>query len=78
MTKLPQITPKRLLRFFLKQGFQISKQVGSHARLVHPDGRKITIAIHTKPIAPGTLHSILRQANLKRDEFLKLFTNWGR
>ena len=73
MAKLQQITPKRLVKFFLKQDFKITKQTGSHARLVHPDGRKITIAIHNKPIAPGTFHAILRQANLKRDEFLKLF-----
>ena len=73
MTKLQQITPKRLVKSFQKQDFEISKQTGSHARLVHPDGRKITIAIHNKPIAPGTFHAILRQANLKRDEFLKLF-----
>ena len=73
MTKLKQITPKRLVKFFQKQGFEITKQTGSHARLVHPDGRKITIAIHNKPLAPGTFHAILRQANLKRTEFLKLF-----
>ena len=72
MVKLRQITPKRLVKFFLKQGFKTTKQTGSHARLIHPDGRKITIAIHNKPIAPGTLSAILRQANLKRDEFLKL------
>lgn len=45
MAKLPQIKPKELLNFFTKQGFQINRQVGSHARLVHPDGRKITLAI---------------------------------
>lgn len=73
MPKIPQITPQELVKFFLKQGFVIKRQVGSHARLVHPDGRKVTIAIHHKPIAPGTLQSILRQANLTRDEFLKLF-----
>lgn len=73
MSKLPQTTPKKLLRFFLKYGFTISRQVGSHARLVHKDGRKITIAIHNKPIAPGTLQSVLKQANLSRKEFLKVF-----
>lgn len=73
MSKLPQIKPNPLLKFFIRQGFQISRQTGSHARLIHPDGRKITIAIHNKPIAPGTFQSILRQANLDRDTFLKLF-----
>jgi len=75
MNKLPQLTPKQLLRFFPRYGFVISRQVGSHARLVHPDGRKITIAIHNKPIAPGTLQSILKQANMSRDEFLTLLKN---
>ncbi|MBI2595878.1 type II toxin-antitoxin system HicA family toxin [Candidatus Daviesbacteria bacterium] len=73
MAKLPQIRPKDLLKFFQKQGFMISRQTGSHLRLVHPDGRKITIAIHNKPIAPGTLNSILHQAEMDKDTFLNLF-----
>ena len=73
MSKLPQITPKELLRFFLKHSFVLTRQSGSHVRLVHKDGRKITIAIHNKPIAPGTLQAILKQANLSRKAFLKLW-----
>jgi predicted RNA binding protein YcfA (HicA-like mRNA interferase family) len=73
MPRLPQIKPKELLKFFQKQGFTISRQTGSHARLIHPDGRKITIAIHTKPIAPGTLNSILHQAQLDKNTFLQKF-----
>ena len=73
MTKLPQVKPRDLSKFFIKEGFIISRQIGSHQRLVHPDGRKVTIAIHNKPIPPGTLQAILRQANLAKDEFLELF-----
>jgi len=72
VTKLPQVTPKRIVKFFKKQGFIINRQVGSHARLIHQDGRRISVAIHNKPIAPGTLQSILKQANLTRDQFLNL------
>jgi len=75
MNKLPQITPKRLLKLFTKHGFKIKRQSGSHLRLVHPDDRKITLALHNKPVAPGTLNAILKQANLKRNEFLKLLRN---
>lgn len=75
MTKLPQIRPKDLVKFFIKEGFFITRQVGSHARLIHTDGRKITIAIHTKPIAPGTLNAILKQANMDKDTFQKLYKN---
>ncbi len=73
MAKLPQIKPRDLVHFFTKQGYQISRQTGSHMRLVHSDGYRITIAIHNKPIAPGTLQAILKQANMTRDEFLKSF-----
>lgn len=73
MTKLPQIRPVNLSKFFQKQGFQVIRQVGSHQRLAHADGSKITIAIHRKPIPLGTLNSILKQANMNRDEFLKLY-----
>ncbi len=73
MPKLPQIKPTPLVKFFVRQGFIVTRQTGSHARLIHSDGRKITIAIHNKPIAPGTLHSILKQAQIDRDTFLKLF-----
>jgi len=72
IAKLPQITPKQLIKFFAKLGFEVKRKTGSHARLIHANGRKITIAVHNKPIAPGTLNSILRQANLKRDEFMML------
>lgn len=73
MSNLPQITPRKLEKFFIKQKFMVLRQIGSHVRLTHSDGRKITIAIHNKPIAPGTFQSILRQAHLTREEFLKLF-----
>lgn len=63
------------MNFFVRQGFVITRQAGSHLRLVHKNGRKITIAVHNKPIAPGTFHAILRQANLLRDNFLKLYKN---
>lgn len=48
------------------------RQVGSHERFAHADGRKVTVAIHNRSIAPGTLQSILKQANLSRSEFLRL------
>jgi len=67
------IKPKDLVRFFQKQGFSILRQKGSHVRLGHSDGRKITIAIHNKPISRGTLSAILRQSQFSKEEFVKLF-----
>lgn len=72
MSRLPQIRPKDLVKFFLKQGFEISRQAGSHLRLNHFDGRGITVAMHNQPVSPGTLHSILHQAEISRDQFLRM------
>lgn len=72
MSKLPQVKPRQLINIFTKQGFILTRQVGSHARLKHSDGRKITVAMHNKPIAPGTFNAILKQANMTRKDFLKL------
>lgn len=44
---------------------------GSHFRLSHPDGRKVTVPKHKHPIFVGTLHSILRQAEITLEELLE-------
>lgn len=31
---------------------------------------QITLAIHNKPLAPGTFQSILKQSGMSKDEFL--------
>jgi predicted RNA binding protein YcfA (HicA-like mRNA interferase family) len=63
-----EIKPKQLVNFLLKSDFYKIRQKGSHLRLGHSDGRKVTIAIHNKPISKGTLSVILRQANFfKKD-----------
>lgn len=68
MPKLAEVLPKDLLQALLKAGFFISNQSGSHVRLHHEDGRKATLAIHTKPLPKGTLAAILRQVQISRDE----------
>lgn len=73
MSKLPQVKPAELCSFLKKLGFADVRQVGSHIIFQHPDGRRTTVAIHNKPISIGTFLSILREINLKRDEFLKRF-----
>lgn len=73
MPPYSEILPKELLAAFLKAGFQIVRQTGSHARLQHQDGRRITIALHPKPLAKGTLSAILRQARMSKKDLESLF-----
>lgn len=70
MPKLPQITPKEILKFLISKGFVITRQKGSHIRLTNSKGNKVTIAIHYKPLAKGTLLSILKQAGLDKEDLV--------
>ena len=60
------------MKILEREGFTVIRQVGSHARLSHADGRKVTIALHNKELPIGTLHAILRQAEISKDELKKL------
>jgi predicted RNA binding protein YcfA (HicA-like mRNA interferase family) len=74
MPKLPRINGREVLRVLLKAGFYIHHQSGSHARLFHsqrPELR-VTIPIHKKDLPEKTLKSILKQADIKEVEFLRL------
>jgi uncharacterized protein (DUF433 family)/predicted RNA binding protein YcfA (HicA-like mRNA interferase family) len=60
----------RRLRVF---GFEFDRPApGSHEVWRHPaTGRKVTVPHHTRDMAAGTLHAILREAGINVDDFLK-------
>ncbi|MBI4177504.1 MAG: type II toxin-antitoxin system HicA family toxin [Candidatus Aenigmarchaeota archaeon] len=71
--RLVPIAAVKLVKILEKAGFQPARQVGSHLRLIHPDGRATTIAIHgSKEINPNILNGILKEAKISREEFFKL------
>ncbi|MFN3422277.1 MAG: type II toxin-antitoxin system HicA family toxin [Armatimonadota bacterium] len=66
--KLPALTGWQIVRALEKAGFKVVRQKGSHLRLAHPDGRKVTAPIHAgETIGRGLLSNILRDAKLSRD-----------
>jgi len=76
MIKLPRITSKKILAILIKDGFYIHHQSGSHINLRH----KIKLHLHVvipfhsnRDLAPKTIKSIIIQAGLSLEEFLKLF-----
>ena len=71
MGKLPALKPKDVVKTLKKFGFEIKRQTGSHARLIHPDGRATTVALHRRDLPKGTLRAILRQSEISLEEFLK-------
>jgi predicted RNA binding protein YcfA (HicA-like mRNA interferase family) len=52
-------------------GFGIVSQKGSHVKFlrVTPEGTRTVIVPRHREVSPGTLRSILRQANLSLEEF---------
>lgn len=75
MSKLPACTPKDVVRVLERAGFLFDHATGSHHFYRHPDHTQlglITVAIHRKDLKRGTLHSIIKQAGLTREEFLRL------
>lgn len=73
MPQLPVLRARELVNALLKAGFVIIRQKGSHVRLRHPDGRVVTVPIHSnQDIGRGLLRKILRDADLSVDELLHL------
>jgi predicted RNA binding protein YcfA (HicA-like mRNA interferase family) len=54
-----------------RAGFAQISQRGSHVKLRNEAGRTAIVPLH-RELAPGTLRSILRQAGLSVDDFVKL------
>ncbi|MBI2096723.1 MAG: type II toxin-antitoxin system HicA family toxin [Candidatus Sungbacteria bacterium] len=72
--KLPRIPSALVLRALKRARFYEYHQTGSHVQLRHPEklSLRITIPFHRKDFAPKTLKTIIKQAGLTVDEFLKL------
>jgi len=73
MTRLPSLTGEQVVKALGKAGFQVLRQRGSHVYLKHPDSRATVVPVHKgEPVGRGLLRKIMQDADLSRDEFLKL------
>ena len=74
MSKLPHLSGNEVIKTLSKVGFSVARQKGSHivlSRTINSEKRAVVVPNH-KEIDIGTLLEIIRQAGLKREEFLKL------
>lgn len=74
MHKLPRLSGKEVIKILSKVGFLPVRQKGSHVILKKQTtgGKKALVIPNHKEIDKGTLLEIIRQAGLKKEEFLKL------
>ena len=71
MTRLPVISGDDFIRVVRKIGYVWDHTEGSHMILLHPSGRRLSVPRH-KELGRGLLSSLIRDAGLTREEFLKL------
>ena len=73
MAKLIPISGKKFCKIVEKLGFEKVHQVGSHARYIHPDGRKTVVPLHgDEELGKGLIIEILKQIKLSREEYDRL------
>ena len=69
MGNMPSLTPKELIKVLERKGFVLKRIHGSHQYYVHSITGKITVVpMHNKDFAKGTLHAILKQAGIEKED----------
>ncbi len=70
---MPSARAAEFRRAAAKLGFERQRQVGSHERWKHADGRSTTIPIHgSREIGTGLYYLILEQLGIDEEQFRKL------
>ncbi len=70
MSQLPSLTGQEMIRVLKKQGFTVARIKGSHHILIHPDGRRTVVPVHSgETIGSGLVSQILRDCQITKDEF---------
>ncbi|MFN6325391.1 MAG: type II toxin-antitoxin system HicA family toxin, partial [Aphanizomenon sp.] len=69
MSKLPSLTGKEVITALGKAGFQVARVRGSHHILIHSDGRRTVVPVHSgETIGTGLMTQILRDCQLDKED----------
>jgi len=75
--RLPRVTADEIIRVLEKVGFALARQSGSHKIYKSSAGKRATVPYHKgKVLHPKVLVSILKDANLSREEFKSLLEEY--
>jgi len=65
MSKLPSLTGNQLIKALQKIDFDVARVKGSHHILIHADGRRTVVPVHSgEDIGSGLLSQILRDCQI--------------
>ena len=71
--RLPRLTADEVIRVLEKAGLVLVRQSGSHRIYRSPTGRRATVPYHRgKTLHPKVLASILRDADINREDLFSL------
>jgi len=69
MSKLPILTPDRIIHILLEKGFLLDRVKGSHHIYYHKETRRrVVVPIHRGDLPKGTLLQILKEAGISKEE----------
>ncbi len=71
MARLPAMSGDDFVKVMRKIGYVWDHTEGSHMILLHPSGRRLSVPRH-KELGRGLLRSLIRDAGLSREEFLRV------
>jgi len=73
MPKIPPHKPREVIKKLKKVGFYVDHHTGGHA-ILYKEGHPFPVPVptHNKDLKKGTLHGIIRRADLTPKEFLKI------
>lgn len=73
MPQLPAVPGGKIVKALERAGFTVARISGSHYVLTHPDGRTVSVPVHSgRDMAKGTLRNILAITGLTPDDLQKL------
>ncbi len=71
--KIPPLTAEKIVKILLNKNFEIKRRKGSHIQLEDDEGRRVTVPMHPgRKTGKGLLRKIMRDAELSREELIKL------
>jgi predicted RNA binding protein YcfA (HicA-like mRNA interferase family) len=70
--RLPNLRPREAVNAFVKNGFSIVGQKGSHIRLTNSAGVQLIIPQHSTDLKRPLLKALIKHAGMTEDEFREL------
>jgi predicted RNA binding protein YcfA (HicA-like mRNA interferase family) len=72
--KIPALSARDIVRALSQAGFTVARVKGSHHHQRNPNkpAAHVVVPMHLGDLPPGTVRSIIKQAQLTEAEFLEL------